>query len=63
MFHTKVVEKQNTQFRFNNVFFSNRAVYVIMWKNIVEPDRPQMTTWRLHVARCLLRLQMHSQNM
>ena len=27
---------------FSNFFFSeNRAVYEIMWKNIVEPDRPQ----------------------
>ena len=23
--------------------FENRAVYEIMWKNMVEPDRPQMT--------------------
>ena len=26
---------------FNNFFFfENRAVYEIMWKNMVEPDRP-----------------------
>jgi len=24
-------------------FFKNRAVYVEMWKNIVEPDGSQMT--------------------
>jgi len=24
-------------------FFENRAVYEIMWKNTVEPGRPQMT--------------------
>jgi hypothetical protein len=24
-------------------FFENHAVHEIMWKNIVEPDRPQMT--------------------
>ena len=23
----------------------NRAVYAIIWKNIVEPDRSQMTVW------------------
>ena len=23
-------------------FFENRAVYEIMWKNMAEPDRPQM---------------------
>ena len=28
----------------NNFFPENRAVYEIMWKNIVEPERPQMTT-------------------
>jgi hypothetical protein len=29
-------------------FFSeNRAVYEIMWKNILEPGRPQMTIWRM----------------
>jgi hypothetical protein len=27
---------------FNNEF-ENRAVYEIMWKNAVDPDRPQMT--------------------
>jgi len=29
---------------FNNIFFSeNHAVYEIMWKNTVEPDRLQVT--------------------
>jgi hypothetical protein len=33
-------------------FFSleNRAVYEIMWKNMVEPDGPQMRIWRMHIA-------------
>jgi hypothetical protein len=37
-------ENQNTHFTFNN-FFSpeNRAVYDIMWKNAVQPDRPHVT--------------------
>jgi hypothetical protein len=44
-------ENQNTHFMFNNVFFSiNRAVYEIMWKNIVELGRPQMTIWRMRTA-------------
>ena len=25
------------------IFFENLAFYVIMWKNMAEPDRPQMT--------------------
>ena len=28
---------------FNSFSFENRAVYEIMWKNNVEPDRTQMT--------------------
>jgi len=35
---------------FSNFFFGNRAVYEIMWKYTVEPDRPQMTMWRMRVA-------------
>jgi hypothetical protein len=26
------------------------AIYEITWKNIVEPDRPQMTIWRMRVT-------------
>jgi len=29
---------------FNNLYFENRDVYEIMWKSVVEPDRPQITT-------------------
>jgi hypothetical protein len=28
-------------------FFENRAVYEIMWKNTVQPGRPQMAIWRM----------------
>jgi len=28
---------------FSNFISKNRSVYEIMWKNTVEPDRPQMT--------------------
>jgi hypothetical protein len=42
MSQTKVVEKIKTRFMLNNVFSENRAVYEIMWKNTVQPDRPQM---------------------
>jgi len=34
----------------NNVFFESRTVYEIIWKNNVEPDRPQMTTGRMRNA-------------
>jgi len=35
---------------FNN-FKKNRAVYEMIWKNIVEPDRPQMIIWLKRIAR------------
>jgi hypothetical protein len=31
-------------------FFENSAVYEIMWKNMVEPDRPQMIIRRMRFA-------------
>jgi hypothetical protein len=40
----------NTHFMFNNFFSENRALYKIMWKNIVEPDGAQMTIWRMRLA-------------
>jgi hypothetical protein len=42
MFQTKVVDKIKTHFTFSTFFFLSHAVYEIMWKNIVEADRPQM---------------------
>jgi hypothetical protein len=39
---------QNTRFVFNNLFFSqNRAVYEIMWEDVVERGRPQIAIWRM----------------
>jgi hypothetical protein len=37
-------ENQNTHFMFNNFFSETHAVYEIMSKHIVEPERPQMTS-------------------
>jgi len=34
---------QNTFYIQKHFFPENRAVYEIMWKNIIDPDRPQMT--------------------
>jgi hypothetical protein len=58
MFQTKSCrENQKTHFVFSNFFFSfeNRAVYEIMWKNNVGPDRPQMTIWRMRIACWILK--------
>jgi len=35
---------------FKDFFSKNLAFYEIMWKNIVQPDRPQMTIWRMRIA-------------
>ena len=40
MFQTKVVEKIKKHILCSVTFFENRAVYVIMRKNIVERGRP-----------------------
>jgi hypothetical protein len=49
MFQTKVVEKIKTHI-LCSVTFENRAVCEIMWKNIVDWGRPQMTIWRMRIA-------------
>ena len=48
MFQIKFVEKNN--FMISNFFSENRAVYEIMSKKVVEPERPQMTMWGMGVA-------------
>ena len=36
-------EYQKTNFVLDNFFSKSRAIYEIMWKKMVEPERPQMT--------------------
>ena len=52
MFQTTFLEKIKRHFMFNYLFFfsENRVVYEIMWKNIVERGRPQMTIQRMRIA-------------
>ena len=45
-------ENYNTLFMFNNFFFKNRAFHEIIWKNTVQPDRPQMSIRRMRIACC-----------
>ena len=47
MFQINVVEKTKTHFVLSNICFENRAVYEIMWKNIVEPGMPHV------IVRCM----------
>ena len=37
-------ENQNTYFMFDFFFLENHTIYEIMWKNKVEPNRPQTAT-------------------
>jgi hypothetical protein len=45
MFQTKVVEKIRTHMLYSIIPPENRDVYEVMWKNVVQPDRPQMTVY------------------
>jgi hypothetical protein len=45
-------ENQNTNFVSSNNFFppENHAVYEIIWKNTIEPGRPQMPIRRMRIT-------------
>jgi hypothetical protein len=36
-------ENQNTLFHIQLIFSENRAVYEIMWKDMIKPGRPNIT--------------------
>jgi hypothetical protein len=51
LFQTKIVEKIQTHILCSITFFpENLAVYEIMWKNMAERGRQQMTIWRMRIA-------------
>ena len=52
IFQTEVVYEIKTHILYAIFFFffENRAAYEIMWKNIVERGRPQMTVWPMRFA-------------
>jgi len=50
----KLIEKTKTHILGSNFFFfEDRTVYDIMWTNIVQSERQQMTIWLMRIA-CLL---------
>jgi hypothetical protein len=49
-FRKKVVQKIKTRFHIQYSYPENCAVFELMWRNIVEPDRTQMTIWRMRFA-------------
>ena len=53
MFQATVIEKIKTHASCSKLCSENRAVNEIMWENIVEPDRPQITIRRMRIARCI----------
>jgi len=63
MLQTKAVEKIKTHFIFNNIFPKNRTVYEIMWENMIEPGRTQVTllgACALHAGYLRLQTPIHS---
>ena len=52
-FQKKDVEKIKTHIFCSVIFFENRAVYEIMRKIMVQPDRPQVTIWRMRIVCCI----------
>jgi hypothetical protein len=49
-FRQKKYKNQNPRLRFNNFYLKNPIIYEIMWKNIVERGRPQMTIYSMRIA-------------
>jgi len=49
MFQTYCTENQNI-LCFITFLPENCAIYEIIWKNIAERGRPQMTVWRMRIA-------------
>jgi hypothetical protein len=46
----KFVKKIKTHILFTVTFFLSRAIVEIMWKDLLEPDRSQMTVWSIRIA-------------
>jgi hypothetical protein len=43
MFQTNVVGKSKQKFYVQIFIFKSRAIYEIMWRNMIDPDVPQIT--------------------
>jgi len=46
----KILRKIKTHILYSTTFFENRAIYEIMWKNIVELGWPQTKIRRMRVV-------------
>jgi len=47
---TFYVSNKRVHLLVKRILMKNLTVYEIMWKNIVERDRSQVTKWRVHIA-------------
>ena len=65
MFQTKFVDKIETNYAsVTFFFFENRAIYELMWKDIVRTQRPQITIWHMNFACWIPKAtKAHTQNM
>ena len=64
MFHqTKVAEKIKTYVLCLTPPPENRADYEIMWKNVVEPGRQQVTIWLMRSACWIPKVTKHTLRM
>jgi hypothetical protein len=50
MFQIQVPEKIKTHILRSVIFFLNRAIYEVKWKNIVKLDRSQIRIWCTRIA-------------
>jgi hypothetical protein len=62
MFQTEFVEKIKTHLLCS--ILENPGIYEIMWKNLVEPERPQITVWCMRISHWIPKAtNTHTQNM
>jgi hypothetical protein len=54
-YHIKSCREKSKHIWVQLILFENRAVNEIMWKNILERGRPQMTIWRMRSACWILK--------
>ena len=50
IFLTEGVEKIKIHILCSITLLKNRTICEKMWKNIIQPDRPQTTVWHMHFA-------------
>jgi hypothetical protein len=49
MRYTEIVQNIKTHILYSTTFTGGRAIYEIMWKNVVEPDRDGMLFILMHI--------------